>query len=408
MAYNLDYLLGKLVETDYYRQDSFYDQLYDPRYGHHFPYFTQQTIKTMLLDPRIRYGLSLLKGPIMSYTKFFDSEESQSPSIHKAIVELNYYFPYEVKAESKETEEFIIEQLNRFWEVGIIKAMTAIDWGFSGSEVRYKKKDDKLQFDNLYLYSPFGMQAVTVKRGIVGFVRNTDRRTFVPIGKGFWHIHQRERNQYYGQSGLRGAHVPWHETWSLGGARDIQRTFYFKNAYDSGELYYPEGSYTDTSGRKVTHEDHAVRMLELKRTGSGMVFPATTDIRGKREWDYQKPTSVSPPTGMTEYIQLLRDEELEGMGIPPEVVQSSGDTGMGSATGRMVPLMAFIASLTPIATFLIADFCEQVLSLLLHYNKMSDVYTIRKIVPKSEEGGGQAVPGQEKTIKETGPNNPTK
>jgi hypothetical protein len=51
----------------------------------------------------------------------------------------------------------------------------------------------------------------------------------------------------------------------------------------------------------------------------------------------------------------------------------------------MVPLMAFIASLTPIGTHLIGDFCEQILPILLHYNQMDDDYTIRRIVPKTQE-----------------------
>jgi len=360
----------------------------------------------MLLDPRIKYGLSLIKGPITTYTKFFTSEEAESPDIHSAIVELNYHFPYAVRAKSPEVEEFIIDQLNRFWEVGLAKALTAIEWGYSGSEVAYRrKKDGTLCFHNLYLYPAFGIQCVSKRRGIVGFIRNRDRNTYVPIGKGFYHTHQRERNHYYGESALKGAHIPWHETWTLGGARDIRRTWFFKNAYDGGELYYPEGSYQDANGQNVSHEEHAVRMLEMKRSGSGMIFPSTKGLDGKRQWEYMPPKANVTPTGMQEYIQLLRDEELEGLGIPPEVVQSAGNDGMGSATGRMVPLMAFIASLTPIGTYVIGDFCEQILPLLLHYNKMDDDYTIRRIVPKTQESvdsEAQNMPVQEKTVQNNG------
>jgi hypothetical protein len=383
---NLQYLLGKLRDDRFSTEYHFQDQMYDPRYGHHFPYFNIQTAKTMMLDPRISYGLSLIKGPIITYTKFFDSEEAESPSIHTAIVELNYHFPYAVTAKTPEIEKFIIDQLNRFWEVALSKVLTAVEWGYSASEVRFKrKKDGSVHFDNLFLYPAFGVQCVSRRQGIVGFVRNRDKNTYVPIGKGFWHVHKRERNHYYGESALKGAHIPWHETWTLGGARDIRRTWFFKNAYDGGELYYPEGSYQDANGNIVTHEDHAVRMLELKRSGSGMIFPSTKGLDGKRMWEYEPPKANVTPSGMEQYIQLLRDEELEGLGIPPEVVQSAGNDGMGSATGRMVPLMAFIASLTPIGTHVIGDFCEQILPLLLHFNGMEDDYTIRRIVPKTQE-----------------------
>jgi len=395
---NVAYLTGKLQEDRFSTEQHFQDQIYDPRYGHHFPYFTQHTARTMLLDPRIKYGLSLIKGPITTYTKFFTEEEAESPSIHTAIVELNYHFPYAVVAKNKDTETFIIDQLNRFWEVGLSKAITAVEWGYSGSEVAYKlKKDGTLHFNNLYLYPGMGLQCVTRKRGIIGFIRNGDKNTYVPIGKGFWHVHQRERNHYYGESVLRGAHIPWHETWTLGGARDIRRTWFFKNAYDGGELYYPEGSYQDETGAIQSHENLALRMLALKRSGSGMVFPSTKDTQGKRNWEYEPPKANVTPTGMEDYIQMLRDEELEGMGIPPEVVQSSGDTGMGSATGRMVPLMAFIASLTPIGTHLIGDFCEQILPVLLYHNKMDDDYTIRRIVPKTQENVNSEIENSMKT-----------
>lgn len=405
MIQNIEYLVGKLRNDRFSTEGHFNDQIYDPRYGHHFPYFTQFTIKTMLLDPRINYGLSLIKGPITTYTKFFTSEEAESPNIHTAIVELNYHFPYAVRAKTPEVEEFIIDQLNRFWEVGLCKAMTAIEWGFSGSEVSYKLKKGKLTFNNLYLEPNLGLQCVSKKKGIIGYIRNRDKSTYVPIGKAFWHVHRRERNHYYGESALKGAHIPWHETWTLGGARDIRRTWFFKNAYDGGQLYYPEGSYQDAGGNIITHEEHAVRMLELNRSGSAMVFPSTKDTQGKRNWEYEPPKANVTPNGMAEYIQLLRDEELEGLGIPPEVVQSSGDTGMGSATGRMVPLMAFIASLTPIGANLIGDFCEQILPILLHHNKMDDDYTIRRIVPKTQDNvnsEAEAMAQQQKTVQNNG------
>lgn len=387
----IEYLLGKLKENKQVTSE-FHEETFDPRYGHHFPFFNLYTAKLMLLDPRIRYGLYLLKGPIATYTKFFNSEESESPSIHTAIVELNYHFPYGVKCNNPDDEKFIIDQLTRFWEVALSKVLTAIEWGYSASEVRFKRKSDgKVHFDNLYLQQPMTSQVVTKRKGIIGFVRNKDKSSYVPIGKGFWHVHQREKNSYYGESALRGAHVPWHETWSLGGARDIRRTWFFKNAYDGGQMYYPEGSYTDTQGRTIHNEELAVQLLEMKRSGSSLIFPSTRGIDGKHEWEYEPPKANMTPEGMQEYINQLRDEELEGLGIPPEIVQGNGGSAIGSATGRMVPLMAFIATLTPIATHIIGDFCEQILPLLLHFNNMKDDYTIGRIVPKTVDGMTEAV-----------------
>jgi hypothetical protein len=132
------------------------------------------------------------------------------------------------------------------------------------------------------------------------------------------------------------------------------------------------------------------------------MFPASKGVDGKREWEYNPPKGAVTPTGLEQYIDLLRDEELEGLCIPPEVVQSAGNDGMGSATGRMVPLMAFIATLTPIGRFIISDFCEQILPILLYYNKMPNNYTIRSIVPKTPPNGTGNTPIQEKTVQDTG------
>lgn len=384
----LEYLMNKLREP-MYGYPSYQAQIFDPRYAHHFPYFTPQVARTMLLDSRVKYGLNLIKGPISTYTKFFSQEDAESPNIHDAIVELNYFFPYGVFTENEELGEFVLRQLNRFWEVGIYKALAALEWGFSASEVMYKYgKDGLIEFDNLRSYNSLNSSCVVRKHAVLGFVRNQEKRTYVPLGKGFWHIHNREVNHFYGESILKGSYIPWHELWTLGGGKDIRRTWFFKNAYDGGELYYPEGSYQDSSGRNITHEEHAVKMMELKRAGSAIMFPSTKSIDGKREWEYNPPKANSTPQGLQEYIDQLRDEILEGMGIPPEIVQSAGSQGMGSATGRMIPLMAFIATLTPIGTNLINDFLTQIMPVLLMANKgkLGDdtFFEVRRIVPKTE------------------------
>ena len=39
-------------------------------YYHRRPIFTQWTIREMLVDPRVGFGLMLIKGPILSKAKF--------------------------------------------------------------------------------------------------------------------------------------------------------------------------------------------------------------------------------------------------------------------------------------------------------------------------------------------------
>jgi len=104
-----------------------------------------------------------------------------------------------------------------------------------------------------------------------------------------------------------------------------------------------------------------------------------------------------------EWVELLRDEELEGLGIPPEVISNSGSQGMGAATGRMVPLLAWIATLTPISLAIINSFKEQILDrILLPANNFTDDYEVFSIVPINMEmpqGGGDVLT---KTVNDSG------
>jgi hypothetical protein len=73
------------------------------------------------------------------------------------------------------------------------------------------------------------------------------------------------------------------------------------------------------------------------------------------------------------------------MGIPAEVVESKGSDGFGSATGRKVPFMAFIATLAPMVSNIIGDFHDQILRPILELqNKgVAPKISIKKIVPKT-------------------------
>jgi hypothetical protein len=129
-------------------------------------------------------------------------------------------------------------------------------------------------------------------------------------------------------------------------------------------------------------------MLSDKQTGGFLILPNRKDGDSKEyAWNYEPPTSNVTPQGLMEYPKDLRMEIFEGMGIPPEVIESQGSSGFGSATGRKVPYMAFIASLYPLVSSLLGDFQSQVLDnlLLLNFRKRVE-YTIEPIIPVSNTG----------------------
>lgn len=374
----------------------------DPRYAHQYPIFNFITVESMLLDSRIQFALGLIKGPIHTYTKFFGSEDGDNPQVHQAIVDRDYYFSYKIKAESKEVEEYILRQINRFWEVASPKALTALEWGYSGSQVMYRQDiKGNLHFDNLHNYHARRVRPVSQRGHLVGMVfrsNMTATHRFFPVPKAFWHVHRREVNKFTGRSRLKGSHIPWHETWTQGGARDIRRLWFFKNSYDGGVIRYPEGQkQKDAQGNEVESIELAEQLISQKTTGGYLILP-NKKINDNKDyaWDYEPPSSNVTPQGLMEYPSQLRSEILEGMGIPPEVVESSGSQGFGSATGRKVPYMGFIASLYPLVGCLIGDFRAQILDslLLLRYGKEIE-YDITPIIPLSPEAAPDQITGVE-------------
>lgn len=363
---------------------------YDDRYSHHHPYFTIGTVDMMLRDSRIKYALGLIKGPIVAYTKFFSEKDADDPSINQAIIDREYNYAYKIESESEETAKFVIDTLNHFWNDGVLKALLAIEWGFSPAQIIYKREGDGLiHYDSLLNYTVKDCRPVSKDMKLTGiFIKGINK--FIPLPKSFVHVHQREYNRFTGRSRLVDAHIPWHETWNLGGARDIRRVWYFKNSYDSGTLYVPSESLIDQDGNERTSTDIAVEIMENARTGSYRIFPRPPQSTGKteRSWDYEPPKANTTPDGMREYLTDLRTEILEGMGIPPEVVENGSSSGMGSATGRKVPLMAFLATLTPIVNDLITDCRHQIINPLLIANKKPLDYKITRIIPKTFIPGG--------------------
>jgi hypothetical protein len=360
---------------------------YDPRYSHHFPYFSYGTIDLMMRDSRVRYALQLIKGPIYAYTKFFSQEEADDPAVQQAIIDLEYHYSYKIESEDAEIEEFVITTLNRFWNEGALKALKAVEWGYSPNQVLYKRdpKTGEIQYDRLINYGVHHVKPVVRNYSTLGiFIKNQDK--YIPIPKAFVHVHQREFDAFVGQSRLTGAHIPWHETWNLGGARDIRRNWFFRNSYDGGTLYVPQETIQDEeTGETYTSTELGARILEAAHTGSYRIFPKPATAQGKNErtWDYEPPKSSTTPQGMLEYIQDLRIEILEGLGIPPEVVENASSTGLGSASGRKIPLIAFYASLAPISIELIDDVCRQIIDPLLKVNGKEPAYEVSRIIPKT-------------------------
>jgi len=178
--------------------------------------------------------------------------------------------------------------------------------------------------------------------------------------KAFHHVHWRHLHPHYGRSRLIGAHIPWNEMWSEGGYRDIRRMWFYKNCFEGGTMYHPQGYFKTPEGRLMAYQDLAQSLIEKKRTGATMTLPSDSDQRGNKKWEYQEARGNTIPAGLFDYGDSLRIEILEAMGIPYEVIEASGNEGFGSSTGRAIPETAFYSILQEELNWLIYDFVDQI------------------------------------------------
>jgi hypothetical protein len=342
------------------------------------PLFTVWHVDAMLTEARVIFGLLLLRGPILSNSRFL------------------------VKTGSVALHDYIVNQINRFWRSAGI-ALRALDYGYLGTEVLYRAKDNQLQFDRLKFLHPHNTKVVTKKGEMCGMeVTRVGQVEKIYIGrpKMFWTVHQRDQHIWYGRSRLRGAFMAWHEIWSDHGYRDQRRLWFYKNAYAGYKIGYPLGSApSEVQGQPQTpHRIIAQTIADRSVSGTGIVYPMVGD--GKQGgWQIEDPRPIPIPEGLLEYGDTLNDEIWEGMGIPPEVARAEGT---GAFAGRRVPQMAFYASLQEIVQELINDFDEQILTPLVRMNfgtaasyEIDCFGLLRSDEEDQQQGQQQQVPGQD-------------
>lgn len=357
------------------------------------PPFNRLIVRDMIGDPRILYGLWLIKGPIISNTRFIVDDGSAQATEGK--------FTFGVKCDRPDVADYIVNNLKRFWLTSAIRALKNLEWGFSGSECLYRVRQGFIHFDELKDLDANDVAPVRYRGELVGMhlhnVRNTKatynaKPIYLGGPKKLWHVHWRDRNPWWGVSRLYGAFTPWWEAWCDGGFRDVRRLWYHKNAFEGGTMYTPTGMAKLDDGTMIPNKVLGQDLVEKKRSGGALILPNTpSGDGGSRAWEYLPPVSNPTPEGLREYGEDLRTEILEALGIPPEVIESSGNQGFGSSTGRQVPQDAWFAILLELVQWLIYDFRKQVLDFLIAINFIDGEnieYDIEPIDPVPMAGGG--------------------
>ncbi|HUT88735.1 MAG TPA: hypothetical protein VMY37_04520 [Thermoguttaceae bacterium] len=311
------------------------------------PPFNLHQVDEMLTDARVEFGLRLIKGPVLSKSRFF------------------------IDCNNPEVKEFLKNTVVRFWRTSAARALKALEWGFSCSEVMYRPQKGRLEYETLKDLHSLDCRAITQQGKFLGAtVQHVPGRGRQKVGlvvpKVLWHIHAREKHPWYGRSRLQAAYLPWVEMWSDGGYRDARTLWYHRNAFDSGTMRHPQGMIKIDENRQVPAKDLAREIMEKKKTGGVLTLPNTqSQGPGIYDWTYEPPNAPAPPAELLEYGENLRDEIAEGMGVPPEIIRAEGT---GAYAGRQIPMDAFYAMLQEIVYWLMFDVDQQVLRPLVEVN----------------------------------------
>lgn len=315
-------------------------------YNQKRPIFTTYMAQAMMDDPHVQFGLRLIKGPILSSSRF------------------------RVVCENEEVRQFIVKQITRFWTRAAKYALRSMEYGWYGTEVMYRMEAMQLVFDRFRNIDPLSVRP-WIKDGCLTGINvnlnnhraNSSSRVYVSNPKCFWTVHARETHRWFGRSRLYGPHIPWYEYNATDGFRDSRNLYFYKCAFDSGILRYPLGSSTKPDGTIVDNRQIAQETIDIKRNGSGLALPQSASP--EKNWDWEPPTSIDLAQSFKEYGQDLKEEMWEGLGVPGEVAQAEGT---GAYAGRQIPQEAFYSLLQEIVQDVITDFDEQILKPLLAIN----------------------------------------
>lgn len=327
------------------------------------------------IPPKPKAGEALAVPPSLQKGEEAPAEEELPPlDEDDPFASLDSLDALEPSGLPDEVESYIAANLNVFLDACLDVALLSVRYGYAPAEPVYEEYDGIWYLKALESIDPFSCEPYTDNLGRFDGIKVTKSggnilrlRDFMGIPKGFWTVHRRHIDRWYGQSRLRAAYPTFFKKWSKKGLGELLRIWMTKDAYDSGVLYYDTQGGLQQNGQKVTsNRGLAIDIMNQRQTGNVTVLPGDTDPQTqKRRWELQPPGSHNPPTVLFQAIQDCDARMLLAMGVSPELVQNFQTGGMGSASGRAIPETAFYSMLAAIIKPIILDFKEQIMDKLL-------------------------------------------
>ena len=317
------------------------------------PYFHGWWIEEMLTSPKIQEALKIIKGPIVTKAKF------------------------EIVCDDEEIKEMARNYIDRFFLLAADSVLSALEYGYSVHEFIYEPDPgtSDLNLVDVNYYKPYDTKPCidNVSKKFDGFwVPQINQ--YIKRPKAFHFAYDRKFDKILGRSILHSAFLPWIDEWAVGGLRDIRKLWYAKMCYNSGVLYHPPGSTTLEDGTEIENAQLAQQMAQKAATGHIMTIQIEQGdaveigksgggIRTK--WHYESGEVKSVPPGLLETLRDVKNEQLEAMGIPPEIIQAEGSSG---GTGRSIPVDLYYTTLQQILNSLTFSMYKNYVLPLLQIN----------------------------------------
>ena len=309
------------------------------------PFRRYYHVREMMRDSRVRMSLGILKGMVNSLTRvWFNDGESE-------------------RREPTDVKEYACKQLERFWTVGAVNLLSAMEWGYYGAEVLYRMNSEgQYCFDCFQSFRPQHVKPVLLDGDLVGIEvkgGSGDQKQYIGCRKAFWHVYDRTFAPWYGQSILAAAYEPWLDKHAHGGAIDSRRLYHYKYLFQGTAMYHPPG----VDGNGKSHGEHADEMLTKAKNGGVFALPHAVDEHGNRMWEIVDRQSTQNSADCREWVYDLDKEISEGVGVSEELWQAA-DTGSGFS-GRKIPEQAVRGMLTDTVYWMFSDFDTQILRPLI-------------------------------------------
>lgn len=271
---------------------------------------TLQELEDMSADPQIAAGMALIKMPIAA---------------------VDYTIACE-NPDEKEIPAFVNQCIRKIWQPFIRNALTALDFGFSAQEKRWKQDSDGRWVWRTFLsLHPKDVELLRKGNDFFGFrQRSRSGQEPVPAEKSFLFVNDMKFGNLYGTPRTWGAYNPW---WLYKHLRRFAAVYFEKTASPLLEgrapaqalVYKADGTTDQIDGMAKLYNEV---LAKLGADTNKYVLDSTRNEQGQFLWDVIL-KELSPGHGLSyiRFMSYLDVMKTRGMFVPDLTMFQLSDVG---------------------------------------------------------------------------------